>query len=60
MLTGLIYNKGYDPLEKGKATQSRILAWGIPWAEEPGYSSRGLNGTQLNKWLLLNYDESYT
>ena len=20
-----------DPLEKGKATHSRILAWGIPW-----------------------------
>ena len=20
-----------DPLEKGKATQSSILAWGIPW-----------------------------
>ena len=22
-----------DPLEKGKATQSSILAWRIPWAE---------------------------
>ena len=30
------------PLEKGMATQSNILAWGIPWAEEHGYSSRGL------------------
>ena len=25
-----------DPLEKGMATQSRILAWRIPWTEEPG------------------------
>ena len=24
-----------DLLEKGKATQSSILAWGIPWTEEP-------------------------
>ena len=25
-----------DPLEKGKATHSSILAWRIPWIEEPG------------------------
>ena len=25
-----------DPLEKEKATQSSILAWRIPWTEEPG------------------------
>ena len=25
-----------DPLEKGKATYSSILAWRILWAEEPG------------------------
>jgi len=25
-----------DPLEKGMAIHSRILAWRIPWAEEPG------------------------
>ena len=25
-----------DPLEKEKATHSSILAWRIPWAEEPG------------------------
>ena len=27
---------GEDPLEKGMATCSSILAWGIPWTEEPG------------------------
>ena len=25
-----------DSLEKGMATQSSILAWRIPWMEEPG------------------------
>ena len=25
-----------DPLEKGMATDSSILAWRIPWTEEPG------------------------
>ena len=25
-----------DPLEKGMATQSSILAWRIPWTKEPG------------------------
>ena len=25
-----------DPLEKEMATQSSVLAWKIPWTEEPG------------------------
>ena len=25
-----------DPLEKGMATHSSILAWSIPWTEDPG------------------------
>ena len=25
-----------DPLEEGMATHSSILAWEIPWSEEPG------------------------
>ena len=25
-----------NPLEKGMATHSSILAWRIPWMEEPG------------------------
>ena len=29
-----------DLLEKGMATCSSILAWGVPWTEEPG----GLQG----------------
>ena len=27
---------GDDPLEEGLATHSRVLAWSIPWTEEPG------------------------
>ena len=27
---------GEDPLQKEIATHSRILAWEIPWTEEPG------------------------
>ena len=27
---------GGDPLEKGMAPLSSILAWRIPWTEEPG------------------------
>ena len=31
-----------DLLEKGMATHSSILAWGIPWTEKPGrLQSRG-------------------
>ena len=26
-----------DPLEKGMATHSSILAWRIPWTEEPSW-----------------------
>ena len=25
-----------DPLEEGMATQTSIVAWRIPWTEEPG------------------------
>ena len=34
---------GEDPLEKGMATDSNILAWRIPWTEDPGWlQSMGL------------------
>ena len=33
----LIQSLGWeDPLKKGMATHSSILAWRIPWTEEPG------------------------
>ena len=34
-----------DPLEEGMATHSSILAWGIPWTEEPD----GLQATESQK-----------
>ena len=34
-----------DPLEEAVATYSSILAWRIPWTEEPGgLQSTGLQG----------------
>ena len=40
-----------DPLEKETATHSRILAWKIPWGEEPGalQSMRPQSQTQLTE-----------
>ena len=38
-----------DPLEKGRTTQSSLLAWRIPWTEEPGgLWSVGLQRVRLN------------
>ena len=38
-----------DPLDKGIATHSSILAWRFPWTEEPG-------GLQ-SKWLQIDTTE---
>ena len=40
-----------DPLEKGMAIHSSILAWKIPWMEEPG----GLQSTGSQRVRWLNY-----
>ena len=38
---------GEDPLEEGMATQSSILAWRMPWTEEPGgLQSMGSQGDE--------------
>ena len=34
-----------DPLEEGMATYSSILAWRIPWTEEPGGLRSGTEAT---------------
>ena len=31
---------GEDPVQKGMATHSSILAWRIPWTEEPGWLTK--------------------
>ena len=38
-----------DPLEEEMATHSSILAWSIPWTEEPG-------GLQSMGWQRVAHD----
>ena len=39
-----------DPLEKGMATHSSMLAWRIPWTEEPGgLQSMGLQESDVSE-----------
>ena len=45
-----------DPLEKEMATQSCILAWRIPWTEEPG-SLQSMESRELNTTQQLNHQE---
>ena len=39
-----------DPLEEGMATHSSVLAWRIPWTEEPG----GLQYMELQSQTQLS------
>ena len=62
-----------NPLEEGKATYSSILAWRIPWTEEPGsYSSWGCQESDTTEvtehthrgrnecsWEFWNYWEAF-
>ena len=41
-----------DPLEEGMATHSSILAWRIPWTEEPGRLY--LKGSQRVRQLSMH------
>ena len=46
-----------DPLEEGMATHSSILAWRIPWTEEPG----GATVHRVAKsWTRLKQLSTYT
>jgi len=38
-----------DPLEKRMATHSSIIAWKVPWTEEPG-------GLQSMGWQRVRYN----
>ena len=40
---------GEDPLEKEMATHSSILAWEIPWTEEP-------DGLQSMEWQRVRHN----
>ena len=41
-----------DPVEKGMATHSSVLGWGIPWTEEPG-GLCGLKESDVTEQLTL-------
>ena len=44
-----------DTLEKGMASHCSILAWRIPWTEEPGgLQSVGLKESETTEWLALS------
>ena len=43
-----------DPLEKGMATHSSILAWRLPWTESlAGYSSWGHKESDMTEQLTV-------
>ena len=47
-----------DALEKEMATHSSILAWRIPWTEEPGrLQSMGLQRVRVTKQQERNTDK---
>ena len=52
-----------DPLEEGRATHSSILAWRIPWTEEPdGLQSTGrtkLDTTEATYYQCKNKDNIF-
>ena len=49
-----------DPLEEGMATHSSVLAWRIPWTEEPGrlQSMRSQSWTWLKQHSTHQWKES--
>ena len=54
--TGVLPLGQKDPLEKEMASHSSILAWGIPWTQEPGrLQSMGVtkSWTRLSDYVLM-------
>ena len=58
--TGVQFLGREDPLEEGMGTHSSILAWRIPWTEEPGR----LESIELHRvghnWGNLAHVHGYT
>ena len=44
-----------DPLEKGMATHCSILAWRVPWTEEPGGLQSVRSQTVRHNWATNNF-----
>ena len=49
-----------DPLEKETATHSSILAWEVPWAEEPTVQGVTEGQTRLSKLSLHQHLSTHT
>ena len=50
-----------DPLEKEMATHSSILAWKIPWTEEPdGLQSMGLQRVRHDRAHIYTHTHTHT
>ena len=49
-----------DPLEKGMATHSSILAWRIPWTEEPGGVQWGHQAPGMTEQQSLHFTSGFT
>ena len=48
-----------DPLEKGVTAHSSILAWRIPWTEEPGgYSPQGGRELDMTERLTVSINSA--
>ena len=56
-----VWSPGWeDPLEKRMAAHSRILAWRIPWTEEPG-GLRSIGSQRVgHDWSNLAYTRAHT
>ena len=56
-----IWSLGWeDPLEKGMATHPSILAWEIPWTEEPGgLQSMGCQESDTSEGLTLAHISAF-
>ena len=48
-----------DPLGKVKATHSSVLAWRIPWTEEPDESKSCLHMTKFLQCIIYRYQSTF-
>ena len=49
-----------DPLEKEMATHSSILAWDVPWTEEPGQAMESMESQRVGYDLATKQKHKYS
>ena len=49
-----------NPLEKEMATHSSILAWNIPWTEEPGQAMESIESQRVGYDLATKQKHKYS